>query len=158
MVVGCAESKEYYKRFESYIGHEYKICKNLLVRERKGKKRLFLIIVDESKKVDLRKLKEEYLLSKLEFVDEDTMFDLIKTRPGNVSVFNIIDDYQKRINIIIDEELTDSLLAFHPLCSSLSIFLEFKEIEKFLSIVNREYKIDLIPCMEYPNKEKVLVL
>lgn len=40
-VLGCCESKTYYQRYQEYLGSDYAIGKHLLVRERKGERRIF---------------------------------------------------------------------------------------------------------------------
>lgn len=138
-VLGCDESREYYKRFDEYLDSDYIICKNLLVHERKGEKRNFLIITDSKKKIDLKSLKETIDSKKLEFVDKDNMKDLLNTEPGNVSLFNIMYDKEKQVNLIIDEDLlTGKSLAFHPLYNGMSVFLKPIECFKFLKLIDRK--------------------
>lgn len=139
MVLGCEDSTLYYERFRDYLFDEYVICKNLFVQERKGDKRKFLIITDSKKKVDLRSLREMINSKKLEFACEDTMEDLLHTTPGNVSLFNIVYDDDKKVDLIIDQDLLKaSELAFHPLYNEMSIFLKPKECLKFLKLIGRE--------------------
>lgn len=142
IVSGCNDSTLYYERFQAYLFDEYVICKNLFVQERKGNKRKFLIITDSRKRVDLTSLKEVIDSKKLEFVHEDTMKDLLHTTPGNVSIFNIVYDSDKRIELIIDEDLLRANeLSFHPLYNEMSIFLKPAECLKFLKLIDREATI-----------------
>ena len=114
-VSGCEESANYYEHYKYYIGDDYCICKNLLLKERKGQRRTFLVIIPMEKKIDLKALKEKYNTSKLEFVKEEEMKELLNTTPGNVSIFNLIYDKDKKVNLVIDQDIfTNTLLAFHP--------------------------------------------
>ena len=156
-VVGCFESSKYYKRFEEYLGDTYTICKNLLVQERKGEKRKFLIITDSKKRVNLSDLKEQMDTKKLEFVGEEDMKSLLHTTPGNVSLFNVISDKEKKVNIVIDEELlSKEELAFHPLYNEMSVFLKPQECLKFLKVIGRTATILPIREKELP-LQKTLV-
>ncbi len=153
-VCGCEESRDYYKRYQEYLGDDYSICKHLLVHERKGEKRVFLIIVDDSKNVDLQKLKIELKCSKLEFVSMEEMQELLHTVPGNVSLFNMKFDIQRKVNLIIDKELFDkSLLAFHPLYNGMSLFLTPENTIKYLNMIHRQASF-----LEIPVKKKELLL
>ncbi len=139
-VSGCFESEVYYKRFSDYIGDDYCIGKNLLVQERKGEKRVFLVIVPSTKKVDLNNLREVLNAKKLEFVKEDKMEEILHTKPGNVSIFNLIYDKENMVNLIIDDDILESnLVAFHPLYNGMSVFLKPSEVLKFLSFCGRCY-------------------
>ena len=83
---------------------EYVICKNLLVRERKGERRKFLLVTDSRKQLDLKALKDTLGCSKLEFVQEEEMKRLIHTTPGNVSLFNMMYDKDKQVNYLETED------------------------------------------------------
>ena len=133
-------------------------CKNLFLKERKGEKRTFLVIVPMEKQVDLKELKERLGTSKLEFASSAKMQDLLQTTPGNVSIFNLIFDKDKKVNIVLDQDLFDSkLLAFHPLYNGMSIFLKEKEVRKFLDFCDRDYLVGAVPTREaLPEKTNVL--
>lgn len=108
-VLGCEESKIYYQRYQEYLGNDYAIGKHLLVHGRKGEKRTFLIIVEDVKQVDLKRIRERLGCSKLEFCGED---DLLHTILGNVSLFHLKYDINFRIFLIIDKLLLNkSLIA-----------------------------------------------
>ena len=157
-VLGCDESSYYYEHYKCYIGDDYCICKNLLLQERKGEKRTFLVVVPSEKQVDLKGLKEQYKTSKLEFVKEEKMQKLLNTAPGNVSIFNLIYDKEKEVNLILDSDLfNSSLLAFHPLYNGMSLFLTGENVFKFLNLCNRDYVVLDIPVKEDCDvKRKVL--
>lgn len=158
LVLGCDDSSEYYKRFSDYLCDDYIICKNLLVQERKGEKRKFLIITDAKKKINLSELKEQIDSKKLEFVSSEDMKELLNTTPGNVSLFNMIYDKSESVNVIIDDELLSAKeLAFHPLYNEMSVFLKPSECLKFLKVINRDATfIPIKEKIEEPIK-KVLV-
>ena len=96
--------------------------------------------------------------SKLEFVKESVMEQVLHTTPGNVSIFNLIYDKEQKINLILDQDIFDStLLAFHPLYNGMSLFLDGENIIKFLSFCHREYVISDVPSKEEMlEKRKVL--
>ena len=148
-VLGCEMSKQYYKRYETYIGHDYSICKNLLLQERKGEHRILLIIVDDTKNIDLKELQKRFHTTKLEFLKQDLMKELLQTVPGNVSVFHVLFDKKNQIEVYIDEELLqEKLLAFHPLYNGMSMFIKPKEIIKFLNMLKRNRIMTELPEKE----------
>ena len=158
-VLGCDDSAKYYERFSDYLPYDYTICKNLLVRERKGEKRTFLLITDSRKQLDMSGLKEELDCKKLEFVKEEEMQELLNTTPGNISLFNMIYDKNKKVNLVIDEELFYSQsLAFHPLYNGMSMFLKPEECLKFIKSINRDAEIISMPIKEEKGYEKSLAV
>lgn len=141
-VLGCSDSENYYRRFLDYLGDEYVICKNLLIQERKGDKRKFLLIIDSKKQLDFKELREVLDCRKLEFVSDNDLKELLDTTPGNISLFNIMYDSSNQVNLIIDKDLLDArLLAFHPLYNGMSIFLEPLECFKFLELINKSAEV-----------------
>lgn len=157
-VVGCSESRNYYQRYQEYLGSDYSICKHLVVHERKGEKRTFLIIVDDEKSVDLKELKEKIGCSKLEFVSSEELEKLLHTVPGNVSLFHMKFDTDYKVNLIIDQELLEkSLLAFHPLYNGMSLFLTPDSALEYLKKINRIPSIIDIPSKKQEHVlEKVI--
>ncbi len=146
---GCVD----YSRWNDYLGDDYAVGKHLLVQERKGEKKKYLVITDSSKQVDLKALKEELDCRKLEFVSPSDMESLINATPGNVSIFNMMYDENKEIKLIIDEDLMNaSEVAFHPLYNGMSIFMPLSECFNFLATIGRSAEV-----MTIPEKEKSLV-
>ena len=119
------------------------------MHERKGKHRKFLIITDQSKQVDLKKLKDVLVSTKLEFISEEELYYLLNTYPGNISIFNLLYDNARQVELIIDKELLKSeLLVFHPLYNGMSMFIKPEEIIKFLSMINRNSIMTKLPEKE----------
>ena len=148
---GCVD----YSRWNDYLGDDYAVGKHLLVQERKGEKKKYLVITDSSKQVDLKALKEELDCRKLEFVSPSDMESLINATPGNVSIFNMMYDENKEIKLIIDEDLLEaSEVAFHPLYNGMSIFMPLSECFNFLATIGRSAEVMAIPVK---NEEKVLI-
>lgn len=147
-VSGCVD----YHEFDKYLGDDYFVGKHLLLQERKGDKNKYLVIADSSKKLDFNALREKLDCRKLEFVKEEDMESLIHTTPGNVSIFNMIYDVNKEIQVVIDQDLLNaSEVAFHPLYNGMSIFMKPEQCFKFLSFIDREAMV--IPI---ESKEKMI--
>ena len=68
-----------------------KICKNLFVRDQKGK-RHFLIVVHEEKRVPLAEVTEKIGSTKLSFASEERLMKYLKLTPGAVSPLAVIND------------------------------------------------------------------
>lgn len=151
-VKGCDESRNYYRRFAYYIGDDYCICKNLLLQERSGDKRKFLVIVKDSKQVDLKTLQAQLDLRKLEFLSAQEMNDILDTTPGNVSIFSLQNDEKHQLEVLIDQEiLEETQLAFHPLYNGMSLFLAPYDALKFVDTIQYPYQI-----VDIPEKEKAM--
>ncbi len=104
--------------------------------------------------MDLKQLREQLGCGKLEFASSEDLEALLRTYPGNVSIFHLLYDEEKRVNLVLDQELLEyPSLAFHPLYNGMSLFLEPKEVLKFLERIEHEVEITEVPRM----MEKCLV-
>lgn len=60
-------------------------------------------------------------------------------QPASVTPFGLINDTEKRVKFILDENLMkEEYLAFHPMQNDYTIELKRTEFEKFLKLINRE--------------------
>lgn len=151
-VLSCEESSLYYQRFQDYLKDDYVICKNLLVQERKGEKRKFLVIIDSRDQLSFQQLREVLDCRKLEFVSSEEMKELLDTIPGNVSLFNLVNDQNNQIHLVFDQKLLQAnLLAFHPLYNGMSLFLRPSECFKFLDLIKR--KVDVVSLSKEKEKQ-----
>lgn len=68
------------------------------------------------------------------------MEKVLHTKHGNVnvSIFNLIYDQKRQVNLVLDAEiLHSSLIAFHPLYNGMSVFLKPEGVLKFLELRGR---------------------
>jgi len=125
-VFTCEEADRYYD--ESMGGKS----KNLLLRNKKGTSH-YLIILQSDKKLDLKKLESLLGESKLSFASEERMMKYLGLTPGSVSPFGLINDEQKAITVVVDNELwTFPKLHFHPNINTASLVISSEDFKKFL--------------------------
>lgn len=106
-------------------------CKNLFIRDRSGMKH-YLVIVEDSKKVDFKKLAEQINSTKLSFASEERLFQYLGLKPGAVSPFGLIND-NKKVEVLIDEDLKNyQEIGFHPNINTVTLILSYFDFERFL--------------------------
>ncbi len=117
-----------------------KICKNLFVRDQKGKKH-FLIVVPEEKRVPLSEVSEKIGSTKLSFASEERLMKYLKLKPGAVSPLAVINDEQNEVVVVLDEDLKkEELLGVHPCENTATILIKPSNIEKYIKAVNNTIK------------------
>lgn len=115
-------------------------CKNLFTRNRKGDIH-YLIVVEESKKVDLKKLSEQIGSTPLSFASEERLFKHLGLKPGAVSPFGIINNEDKKVKVIIDKDLEKlEYIGAHPNVNTATVVLSFSDLQKFLKWSKNEVK------------------
>ena len=115
----------------SFPGRE-KAVKNLFLRDAKGK-RHFLVTCDEKKKVDLKALGRTLGAGNLSFASEERLEKYLGLKQGSVSPFGLMNDTDHAVEFFIDKDLSRcKSLGIHPLENTATVFLSFKDLDKFL--------------------------
>ena len=114
------------------IFEDAKICKNLFVRDQKGK-RHFLIVMPEEKRAPLAEIAQKIGSTKLSFASSERLMKYLKLLPGSVSPLAIINDEEKEVEVIFDEELkNEKLLGVHPCVNTSTILITPQDLEKYV--------------------------
>ena len=85
------------------------ICKNLFLRDGSGK-RHFLVVTPGHKEVDLKSVREQIGSSRLSFGSSERLMNCLGLTQGSVSPFGILNDSDRKVELVFDEELKDSLV------------------------------------------------
>ena len=118
------------KHWENITGTH---CKNLFLRNKKGN-RHYLIILESSKRADLKQLSVKIGEDKLSFASEERLMRHLGLETGAVSPFGLINDNEKEVRIILDQDLKDAeRVNFHPNVNTVTVGVEYKDFERFLA-------------------------
>lgn len=108
-------------------------CKNLFLRNKKGN-RHYLVIAPTSKAIDLRRLNSMLNEDRLSFGSPERLARCLGLEPGSVSPFGLVNDTQKEVRVVVDEDLRNSrFLGFHPNTNTATLDISFADFEKFLA-------------------------
>jgi len=107
--------------------------KNLFLRNKKGD-RHYLVILEVSKRADLRQLARIVRDDRLSFGSPDRLQSRLGLTPGSVSPFGLIHDANHSVRVIVDEDLRSAgRLIFHPNINTASVTIEGAAFDRFLS-------------------------
>ena len=107
----------------------------------KNKTNFYLIVMDENKRIDFKKLEEELQEKKLKFSSDEVLFEKLKLEKGVVSIFGLLNN-KDNIVVLFDEDIINDLpLTFHPNENDATIFINSEDVIKFLNTLNVCYKI-----------------
>ncbi|MEL7660792.1 prolyl-tRNA synthetase associated domain-containing protein [Acetobacterium wieringae] len=121
------------EELEQYIGGlEGAHCKNLLLRNKKGN-RHFLVILEESKQVDIKSFGKRIDVSNLSFASEERLQKHLGVSPGAVSVFGVINNEAHDVEVFIDEAMMKhAMINCHPNDNTATINFTTAGLKKFL--------------------------
>ncbi|WP_437881665.1 prolyl-tRNA synthetase associated domain-containing protein [Pseudomonas sp. LRF_L74] len=106
-------------------------CKNLLLRDRKGKH--YLLMTTAEKSVDLSRLSQALGSGRLSLASPERLFVLLGVRPGALSPLALVNDTERQVELILDEDLgTASHYVLHPLDNGISVQLSSAALQRFL--------------------------
>ena len=110
-----------------------RICKNLFLCNR-SKTQYYLLIMPGDKPFRTRELSSQIGSSRLSFGDEETMARLLDLHPGSVSVLGLMNDRERRVRLLIDEDvLKEDMFGCHPCENTSSVRFPTRDLtEKIL--------------------------
>lgn len=119
-------------------------CKNLFLKS-KRKEEYFILIAEEDKRVDLKRMAKEVGVPGLYFAPAEKLYELLKLTPGSVTPFGVLNDLERAVTILIDKALTkEEVVTFHPNVNTATIGITYKDLEKFLTWNNTTfYSVDI---------------
>ena len=111
-------------------------AKNVFLRDKK-RRHFFLILVNGTKRIDLKQISELTGVKKLTFCREEDLDEILGLTPGAVTPFGLLNDEEGRVQLIIDASLQDEeFFAMHPCVNTTTV-----------RISNRDFMEKVIPAM-----------
>jgi Ala-tRNA(Pro) deacylase len=113
--------------------------KNLFLKDAKAN--FFLISIEESASIDLKKTMHQIQSKKLSFAKPEYLQDILGIEPGSVSPFALLNDTKKQVKFYLDRSFLDSeTVNFHPLINTATVNISpqnlIELIEKYHNPVN----------------------
>ena len=119
--------------------------KNLFISDER-KQNFFLLWTLGNKQVDFKTLGKQQNLGKPRFASPEKLMEYLGIEPGAVSILTLINDQDKNVTLLIDEDLwqQDSFQC-HPLVNMATIVLSKEDILKFLKNNQTEFRVIPVP-------------
>ncbi len=120
--------------------------KNLFLYDSK-QNRYFLVSVNHDKRVDLKALTKLLEATKLSFGSAESMKQLLGVEPGSVTLFGVLHDIDRVVDVIIDREAWDiGALQCHPLINTATFVITTENMERFFHAIDHVYRILDVPA------------
>lgn len=102
----------------------------------------YLLIMDDAKHLDMKKL--EHLISDkgLHFCSPEKLMNKMQLPPGVVSVFGLLNNGEKDIQVLLDKEmLSEEFMSFHVNDNTKTAFLKGEDMCRFIIECGFDYKV-----------------
>lgn len=107
-------------------------CKNLFLKDKKGI--LWLVVALENRLINMKDLKSRIGSHHLSFGKPELLMEVLGVEPGSVTPFALINDMDKRCNVVLDSEMMGfDVLNYHPLINDATTTLKPDDLLKFIS-------------------------
>ena len=111
--------------------------KNLYLRD--NKKRNFLVVAEQDRKINLKALPSVLNSGGLSFGSADRLFENLGVRPGAVTPLSMITGVKNDVKIFLDEDLRKcKKLYVHPLVNDRTLEVGIEGLEKFFKHIGTE--------------------
>ena len=108
-------------------------CKNLFLRNQQGS-RHYLVILEHTKRANLRSVAAQIGDGKLSFASPDRLMRYLGVMPGSVSPFGLIHDHERHVRVYLDHTLKIApRISFHPNINTATIVLCQEDFYRFLA-------------------------
>lgn len=116
-------------------------CKNLFLRNKKGNNH-YLVVVEESKTLNIKDFEKRINEKNLSFASEKRMMKYLGLTPGSVSIFGLINDKEKKVIVYLDEDVfTKGYINFHPNVNTATLNISTDDFKKYLKWCRNEINI-----------------
>lgn len=125
------------------------MCKNLFLCNRQ-ETQFYLLMMPGDKPFKTKDISKQIGSARLSFGKAEFMEEYLDINPGAVSVMGLMNDTEKRVQLLIDKPVLESeFVGCHPCVNTSSMKLKMKDVlEKFLPAVGHEPIIVDLPEVE----------
>ena len=122
--------------------NEVSICKNLFLCNRQETD-FYLLLIPGDKPFKTKYLSAQIGSYRLSFAKPEYMEKYIDITPGSVSVLGLMNDHEKKVRLLIDEDvLKDEYFACHPCINTSSLKIRTEDLtEKIIPAMGHELQI-----------------
>jgi Ala-tRNA(Pro) deacylase len=119
-------------------------CKNLFIKDRKGG--IWLVVMPADKRADLARLEKLLAAPRFSFARPELLQEVLNLTPGSVTPFGLINDRQRRVTVVLDQEMLDAeWVNFHPLHNAASTTLPASGLLRFVRALGYDPVIVRLP-------------
>lgn len=113
-------------------------CKNLFLVNKQGEH--FLLLLSGEKRFNAKSIAKQADSSHLSFAPADDLRNYLSVEQGAVSVFALMFDEDKRVQLLIDQDVAlKEHIGCHPCVNTCSLKLRTKDVlDKFLPAIGHE--------------------
>ena len=108
----------------------------------KKKTNYYMIIMDDSKRLDMNRFKEIISEKQIKMASEEVLKQKLGIEAGMVSPFGLLNNDEKDVKIYMDKEIiTEEIMTFHPNDNTKTLFITTNDLFKYIENIGYELNI-----------------
>jgi Ala-tRNA(Pro) deacylase len=121
--------------------------KNLFLKDKKDS--VYLVVAEEDAPIDMKTLHKRISSGRLSFGRPELLAELLGLTPGSVTPFGVINDAERRVQVVLDESLLrHERLNFHPLENTATTTIASADLLTFLRHTGHEPRVLSVAGLE----------
>lgn len=102
----------------------------------------YLVIMDDEKRVDMKRLGELLEEKGMKFCSPEKLMLKMGLPPGTVSLFGLLNNVEHDIKICLDRKiLSEEIMTFHPNDNTRTLFLSTEDMNRFIEAMGYERRV-----------------
>ena len=127
---------------DAYIEGKEGVRSKTMFMSDKKKRNFYLLILDDSKRLDIKKIGKLINEKSLRLGNEENLKSKMNLQFGVVSPFGLLNNKEKDIKVYVDKEiLNEKIITFHPNENDVAIFIKITDMFKFFDNLNYKYEL-----------------
>ncbi|MBS4724190.1 prolyl-tRNA synthetase associated domain-containing protein [Aeromonas veronii] len=120
--------------------------KNLFLRDPKSE-RLFLVVTQEERRVDLKALATALGVKRLSFGSPERLDAVLGLTPGSVTLLAMVRDRENAVELVVDEAIWQAeQVQCHPLVNTATLIIRLDDVRRLLTHLDREAIVMRLPA------------
>ena len=119
--------------------------KNLFLKDKKGD-RHFLLVCEDAKTLDLKRLAASIGVSHLSLASAERLAKYLGIEAGAVSLLALINDVGLHVEVLIDKDLWSAeSVQCHPLVNTTTLIISLEDVRVFIKATGHRFRLIDIP-------------
>ena len=113
------------------------IGKNLFLKNKDNK--FYLVVLPDKKRANIKEIEKIVDAKNLSFASPDTLEEILKLKPGSVTLLGIMNDKENKVTVILDKELQNNHILIHPLINTKTVSIYYDDLIRFIEYFKHKY-------------------
>ncbi|MCI5812898.1 MAG: prolyl-tRNA synthetase associated domain-containing protein [Lactobacillus sp.] len=110
-----------------------------------NKDNYYLVMIDDRKRLNMKQLRAQLQTRRFTFADQKALESIMGVRSGSVSPFNLINDHQRQVKVVMDQSIIDEneFIGCHPNDNTKTVVLR---VDDLLNLIKKwGYEVTVLP-------------